>query len=360
MKTPHYIPFLVAISISCLSATGCSSFKNREVVLPEQQPTQSTDIAASPYSAQDQYYLAPGDVIEIQFPYSKENNDTYTIRPDGNASLAMIGPVRIAGKTPEQLQDEISGLYGSISYDGSHPDEKKEYRIATSDLLEIKFANHAELNEKVVVLPDGKISLPLIGSIVAEGKSPEMLTRELNDKYRSQINQVRLVVIVREFTSNKYYVDGKPVAPLFKGLEKPLVIIRQTSPMQFFVGGEVTRPSLFPYTGPVTAMQAIIMAGGPTKFGETHNVAIVRKTPDKKTEIIWRNITEKKLEKSAPWDLQLKPYDMVIVPKSTIGKVNDILDKYVFSVLPFLRNSSLSFIYDLDKTRTDLNYNVTP
>jgi protein involved in polysaccharide export with SLBB domain len=356
MKTPVYIQTLAAISIACLLAAGCSSFKNRAVVLTERQSPEDSPAKASLYSLQDQYYLAPGDVIEIQFPYSKENNDTYTITPDGYASLVMIGPVKIAGKTPGQLQEEISGLYASISYDGSHPDEKKEYRIATSDVLEIKFANHAELNEKVVVLPDGKISLPLIGSIVAEGKSPEMLGKELNDKYRSQINQVRLVVIVREFTSNKYYLDGKPVAPLFKGLEKPLIMVRQASPMQFFVGGEVTRPSLFPYTGPITAMQAIIMAGGPTKFGETRNVAIVRKTPDRKTEIIWRNITEKKLEQSAPWDIQLKPYDMVIVPKSTIGKVNDFLDKYIYSVVPFLRNSSLSFIYSLD----EVDYNITP
>lgn len=355
MKTDK---FLMAISIACLLASGCSSqkFKNREIVLTEPQGQSSEDSLGKPL--QDQYYLAPGDVIEIQFPYSKENNDTYTIRPDGSATLAMIGPVRIAGKTPEQLQEEISGLYASISYDGSHPDEKKEYRIATSDVLEIKFANRPELNEKVIVLPDGKISLPLIGSVVAEGKSPEILTKELNDKYRAHINHVRLVVIVREFTSNKYYLDGKPVAPLFKGLEKPLVIVREASPMQFFVGGEVVSPRLFPYTGPVTAMQAIVMAGGPTKFAETRNVAIVRKTLDKQTQIIWRNLTEKELAQATLGDIQLKPYDMVIVPKSTIGRVNEYLDKYIYSIVPFLRNSSLSFIYDLDKN--DYNFAPTP
>ena len=68
----------------------------------------------SPALAQDakpEYVLTVGDAVEIRFSYNAELNDKITIRPDGFISMAMIGDIQAAGKTPGQLSADITGGY---------------------------------------------------------------------------------------------------------------------------------------------------------------------------------------------------------------------------------------------------------
>ncbi len=336
--------------------SGCtSSGQNRNIDLV---PVAGDSAQAPPVSLPyDQYYIAPGDNVEVKFPYSPDFSDQYTVQPDGYISLAFIGSVLAAGKTSQQLQAEVHQQYRDLANAerGSSAVEKT-YRIQIGDELEIKFPYQAEFDELALVRPDGRISLALIGSVIAEEKSPEQLTAELMDAYRVHLREPELVVIVREFSSNRYYINGEEKFARLSNLNDSVVVLRSTTPMQIFVGGEVRSPGFFPYTGPISAIQAIIMAGGNTLSGEMANVAIIRKGRGEQGSIYLRNLRQDvaensegsmALESAALGDVMLQPNDVVIIPKTTIAKVNDYLNQYLYNLIPALRNSSFGFVYNL-------------
>ena len=350
-----FIKLVVFLLPAVLSS--CAHVENREMTIDAPKTASQKDASTS--VVQSYYYLSPGDEVEVQFPYQPVLNDRYTIRPDGNMSLAIMGTLRAAGKTPDKLQEEIRTRYSELSRSGSTDQNvKKEYHINVGDELEVRFSNHKDMDELAVVRPDGKFSLPLIGEVDVEHKTPKALERELTHLYESKLNKPKLVVIVRKYTANYYYVNGEKKRPAFKNLDDAVVIMRRTTPMQIFVGGEVASPTFFDYTGPITAIQAIIKAGGAKLSGETEQVAILRREPGKEPKLIIRDLTtdwvdgEETIDSggimsSFVGDFQLHPYDVVIVPKSTITHVKDYLDQYLYDLVPALRNSSLSFVYEL-------------
>lgn len=57
------------------------------------------------------YILGNGDVVEIRFSFNTDMNDKVTIRPDGFISMAMIGDIPAAGKTPASLSADITAAY---------------------------------------------------------------------------------------------------------------------------------------------------------------------------------------------------------------------------------------------------------
>ena len=112
-----------------------------------------------------------------------------------------------------------------------------EYHLNPGDVLDIKFFYNPELNETVMVRPDGHISLQLANEIMAAGLTPEELRKSLTERYGKEINKPELSIIVRSFSMQRVYIDG-----------------------------EVNRPGMLPLVGPVTIHQAIAAAGG---FRET-------------------------------------------------------------------------------------------
>ena len=127
----------------------------------------------------------------------------------------------------------------------------QDYKIQVGDTLDIKFFYHPELNESVVVRPDGRISLQLVHEVQASGLTPETLRENLRGKYEAQISKPEIAVIVRSFSSQKIYVDG-----------------------------EVVKPGLIPLTGPMTILQSIASAGGIKETARLDEVIIIRRGPE--------------------------------------------------------------------------------
>jgi protein involved in polysaccharide export with SLBB domain len=75
-------------------------------------PTQITDMGVQPrpYSQQE-YYIQPGDVLDVKFFYNRELNELLTVRPDGRISMQLAHEVMAAGKTPAQLTKTLEFYY---------------------------------------------------------------------------------------------------------------------------------------------------------------------------------------------------------------------------------------------------------
>lgn len=182
----------------------------------------------------------------------------------------------------------------------------QEYRITRGDVLDIKFLYNPELNESVPVRPDGRISLQIVKDVPVVGLTPVELTNVLTEKFAAELKKPEITVIVRQFTSQKVFVDG-----------------------------EVSKRGLIPLASPMTAFEAIAQAGGFTEYARTNEIIIIRRYQDKSPKITVVDLEKFVNGTDFGQDIMLAAYDIVYVPKSPIGNVNTFVDHYIRRMLPF-------------------------
>jgi protein involved in polysaccharide export with SLBB domain len=180
-----------------------------------------------------------------------------------------------------------------------------EYIIQPGDQLDIKFFYNPELNEQLMVRPDGRISMQLVKEIMAAGMTPAQLTSLLTVKYGKELQQPELTVIVRSFNSQRVYVDG-----------------------------EVNKPGLVPLVAPTTLLQAVAQAGGMKETARTDEVILIRRGADNRVVTTMLNL-EKALDGTdVAQDIPLIPFDILYVPRSHISNVNVWVDQYMRRMIP--------------------------
>jgi protein involved in polysaccharide export with SLBB domain len=188
-----------------------------------------------------------------------------------------------------------------------------QYRIGSGDALSVKFFYTAELNEDVIVRPDGRISLQLVGDVIVGGRTPEEVSEELRERYAGFLSQPNVVVIVRGFGSQKA-----------------------------FVGGEVKQPSMIPIDGRMTLTDAVFSAGGALDTAAMSSVILIRKGEGERE--VYRVDLSGALEGEDPIPV-LRAYDVVYVPKSFIAEVGMYVDLYINRLLP--KNAAFSAYYQI-------------
>ena len=179
-----------------------------------------------------------------------------------------------------------------------------EYRLNPGDVLDIKFFYNPELNETVMIRPDGRISLQLANEVMAAGITPEELRKALSERYSKDINKPEVSVIVRSFSMQRVYVDG-----------------------------EVFRPGMLPLVGPVTIRQAVAAAGGFRETARRTDVIVIRQSQGKPVPLKV-NMEEVVKNEDPSQDILLAPFDIVYVPRSNIAEVNKFVDLYIRRNIP--------------------------
>src|SRR5687768_10490570 len=124
-----------------------------------------------------------------------------------------------------------------------------DYRLVVGDKLRIEVYKDPQLSQSLQIRPDGKITLPLVGDIVAAGYTP-MTLRE------------SIAASLKEYITN-------PVVT---------VIVVETQPLTISVLGEVNNPGVHPYKKQLTMLDALAMGGGFKDFANTKNIIIQRST----------------------------------------------------------------------------------
>lgn len=168
----------------------------------------------------------------------------------------------------------------------SFEEEKKSgYTIGIDDALEISVLQPEQLLVTVTVAPDGFITFPYIGSVLARDKTLDRLQEEIQNRL-----------------ANGYM--NYPVVS---------VSLKESRSKKFFVYGEVVRPGTYFLNEYTTVFKAISIAGGFTKYGSASRVKVLRPRPDNSsTEVIKVNISAIMQGKSHA-DVYLQPGDTVVV-----------------------------------------------
>ena len=163
------------------------------------------------------------------------------------------------------------------------------YQIGAGDSLTIFVWRNAELTSTVTVRPDGRISVPLIEDLYAEGKTPTELAREIETHLGDYIQDPLVTITVGGFVG--------------------------TFPQQVRIVGEATQPIAIPYRANMTVLDMIIQAGGLTEFADGNNTTLVR--TDGTTTHEFRVRLDDLLEDGdISANLPLLPGDIVIVPET--------------------------------------------
>jgi len=266
------------------------------------------------------YLLNVGDEIRVESFTDKDLDRELIIQPDGTITLRLLGQIRATGRTVAQLRDELEKLY--IEYYPVPAITVTPLKVNTKleDLrsaVDSRYGSGGQ-NRAATVTPEGTISLPVIGSVQAQGLTLTELQQELNECYREEI-------------------EGIEVIP----------VLVQRAPRFVYVLGEVRSPGRFELTGPTTALQALSMAGSWNVGAHLRQIVVFRRGDD------WRLLAtmidlKAALNGNQPCpagEIWLSDSDVIVVPKSPILRADDFIDlvftRGIYGVFPM--QASLNF-----------------
>ena len=165
----------------------------------------------------------------------------------------------------------------------------ERYIIGPGDALEIYVRDNPTVTTTVPVRPDGRISIPLVQSIVAAGKTPDQLAGDLEKALSRYIRAPMVTVIVKSFVGEYS--------------------------QQVRVVGQAATPKAVPYRRGMTVLDVMIDVGGLTKFAAGNRAKIVRHMPDGQEQTIPVRLGD--LMNGAVKDnVAMHPGDILIIPQS--------------------------------------------
>jgi polysaccharide export outer membrane protein len=164
------------------------------------------------------------------------------------------------------------------------PPNHADYVIQPGDFLEVSVWKEKDLQRDLLVRPDGGLNFPLVGEVIATGKSVEQLQKELASKLSKYVPDPVVTVAVKQSLGNKIYVVGK-----------------------------VTRPGEFVANRNMDVMQALSMAGGPTPYASVNKIKILRRVNGELKSIPFKYSRVEKGE-DLEQNIVLQGGDVVVVP----------------------------------------------
>lgn len=161
--------------------------------------------------------------------------------------------------------------------------QRPEYTIGVEDVLDINVWKTSDVTTQVWVRPDGRITVPLVGEVQAEGRTVQQLSDALTEGLK------------------EYFTD--PVVT---------VTLAETNSFTVYLLGRVGTPGIMKLRSPKTFLQVLSMAGGFQEFADTDSIVVMRQGSSG-TESI-RVDVEKMLKKATDLDFMLRPGDVIVVP----------------------------------------------
>jgi protein involved in polysaccharide export with SLBB domain len=212
------------------------------------------------------------------------------------AILALLLAVG-GGCTPSAPRLEGPGVFpGGVPVTAEHV-------LAPNDELEVRFPFYADLNDRVLVGPDGRVSMQLINTVAVGGLTIEAATKAINARYAEVIKEPQATITLRTY-----------------------------APQQVFVDGWVNNPGLVRSDVPLTVSRAVAQAGGAKSGAQTDHVLVLRRSADNK--VVYYQVALGNYGGAAAEDPLLMSYDVVYVPQTLFASVQDFLVNYVKNV-PF-------------------------
>jgi len=193
----------------------------------------------------------------------------------------------------------VTGCAGTRrAVEGPHVIEP--YTVYPPDVLRIDVRPEAELSTDVTVRPDGKISLAILGDVEVQGLTPAEIDQKLTQALSQYVRNLDVTVTVTGFNSKRYSVIG-----------------------------EVFRQGEYPFTGEITAWEAVAIAGGYTRRAAPSSARVVRGDPEE-PQVMPVNLARIALRGESARDIILEESDIVYVPPDAFSRVGYFFERILF------------------------------
>lgn len=181
------------------------------------------------------------------------------------------------GRGDNVIQSSPRSMGSSVSQEG------RQYRLGPEDFLKVSVWENKELTIDLVVRPDGKISMPLIQDVNAEGLTAVELANQIKEKLAAFVNEPQVSVIVLQVNAPKY-----------------------------FIVGSVGKPGTYPLRSETSILQALALAGGFTQFASPRSIKLVRNSEGKHSvrKINYYNL----IDEGGEGNYLIKTGDTIVVP----------------------------------------------
>lgn len=195
-------------------------------------------------------------------------------------------------------------------------DSVPPYRLGPGDRFQVKFMLVPDMDEEVMIGPDGSAGLRMAGQVEAAGLTPGELADLIESRARRWMRAPQVSIGLKETPSNRAYV-----------------------------GGAVARPGPYLLNGRIGVMEAIMLAGGFDREARYEEVVLIRRNPENKPML--RTIdTRRFLETGAAvGDVPLVAGDILFVPRSSIAETGLWVEQFINRIVPFER----AFNYTLSR-----------
>lgn len=187
--------------------------------------------------------------------------------------------------------------------------------IEPGDLLSVRFYYTPELNDKLIVRPDGKISLTLFQGLPVAGLTPDQLQQKLVELYASEFK-----------------------APVIT------VHLDKRSTSMVFVTGEVASAGAKPLVSNMTISQILAQSAPLTKRADLKSIVLIRQVSEKnfsayKLDVDWESGKDR--------DVYMAPGDIVYVPRDFMTSLGDFVQKDIRDLVPPTVTVAVGLEYDL-------------
>jgi polysaccharide export outer membrane protein len=174
--------------------------------------------------------------------------------------------------------------------------KSKRYRLNPGDVLEVIYRYTPEFNRTVTIHPDGFIVLEIVGEIEVSGLTLEETRQKIITKASERLRDPEITLLLKQF-------------------QKPYYI----------VAGEVLKPGRFEMDEDITALQAVMMAGGLQNSAKVSQIIVFRKINKEIAEVKTLNLKKIKKTSDLEKDLNLESGDIIFVPRNKFSK----FEKYI-------------------------------
>ncbi|MGH7178182.1 MAG: XrtA/PEP-CTERM system exopolysaccharide export protein [Tepidisphaeraceae bacterium] len=191
------------------------------------------------------------------------------------AGTVCLGPERASATEPVETPAPVGA--------------ESNYIIGPGDTIQVFVWRNPELSVVVPVRPDGKVSTPLVEDIVAVGKRPSELARDIETRLAEYIRSPQVNVIVTD---------------------------AQSSFSQITVIGQVTTPQTVPFREGMRMMDVLLAVGGLTEFAAGNRAKLIRKNAEGREQEIRVRLKDLLTQGRLDQNLTVQPGDVLIVPES--------------------------------------------
>ena len=175
-------------------------------------------------------------------------------------------------------------------------DPNPRYLLNPGDVIDVQYRYTPEYNQTVTLQPDGFVSLEIVGEVKMSGLNLEQARAILIRKASARLKDPEITLILKEF-------------------QKPY----------FVVAGEVVTPGKFEMREKITALQAVMLAGGFKESARSSQIVLFRQINSETAEVKLINFKDIKRTSALENDLPLEPGDMLLVPRNKLAKLERYL-----------------------------------